>query len=188
MSSSSIKTDQPRLPFVPSGNPESPKFSDPIHAARPSTMTYFAWRNRYRLTTSGPPLSHRTSAPEASSSRVMLISSASIPPTGPPSRSTRTRMPRRPTSSKADAIRSLVNVYTATSIELCADCRNRRRAPSPSSGERTAVTVPRTSKDSRWNEDCPSRWCRKSSQSSAASRSSHSPFASRVPGVMVDAV
>ena len=155
--SSSTRTDHPRFPLAPVGNPASPKFSDPIQAARASTMAYFAWRNRYRLTTSDPPLSHRTSTPAPARSRVILSSSGSIPPTGPPSKSTRTRIPRRTASSKTPANRPLVNVYTPNSIVLCADPRKRRRGPSPSSGERTAVTVPCRSKDSRSNADCPTR-------------------------------
>src|SRR5207245_1702463 len=113
-SGSSTMTDQPRLPSRSGGNPAFPKFSEPIHATRPSTIAYFAWRYRYRFTTSGPPASHRTSTPAANRPPTTRCSSSSTPPTGEPSSRIRTCTPRSAAAPRTEAIRSLCNVYTPT--------------------------------------------------------------------------
>src|SRR2546428_159379 len=93
---------------------------------------------------SGPPASQRTSTPAARSPPTTRCSASSMPPTGAPSRSTRTCTPRSAAAARTDAIRSLVNVHTATSMVHCAPDRNRINGPSPSSGEGTGGDRPRT--------------------------------------------
>src|SRR3989449_4322868 len=141
-SGSSAIRDHPRTPSRSGAKPAFPKVSEPIHATRASTIAYFAWRYRYRFTMSGPPPSHRTSTPAANRPPTTRCSSSSTPPTGEPSRRTRTCTSRSAAAARTDAIRSLWNVYTPTSIVARAGPSRLRRGRSPASGERTAVVAP----------------------------------------------